>query len=207
MGSFDLIYVATTRGGEFELLSRLTPVIEQLDGRHQVRIKVGSGWLQIQPLAEEEMDAEDDEDSGLSNAIDLLNNMILAQQQPELAGELFGPSDKDNACTISRLLQVDTVYVMAVTSVDGLQFTRCRNGNIVRNFVYSPQDGQNDGWPEDDGEEEAWEQPWKRPHSGQGPHVTDIGVALGLPGLEADYSPTGDSFDFETTIIGQSRTE
>lgn len=189
MASFDYVYVAAEKGQEHEVLAALKLHVAQLYGDYALRTRRGSGWVQLQLLGNQyERELE------FSEAMQLLSDY----PDQRAAGEA------EHCRELSRALGVDVVRVFAVTSVGGVEFTRCRGGEVVRHFLYSPEDEKlQDGWGEEVGSPEAWEKP-------HGPiDATDIGKALGLPGLERAYLPgEGERaavFDRELQVVGQRK--
>ena len=164
MSSFESVYVLDdSEGGK--TFGPLVLLLEELREMAYVRSVKGGPWIQVSRQGFGNGPVSGGIRSTL-RAFDSLESLTDSQER---------------ARNLSRILEVETLSLEVVTTVDHVSFARYRSGVEHRRFIYCPE---GDGWEVDVGTREQWEDA----DGDLGPTGREVGQALGLPGFLNEQS-------------------
>lgn len=164
MSSFESVYVLDdSEGGQ--TFGRLVVLLEELTEMAYVRSVDGSSWIQV---------ARQGTGNGPVSA--RIRATLRSLQSLESLTD-----SQTRARNLSKLLEIETLSLEVVTTVDYVSFARFRSGVELRRFTYCPE---GDGWEVDVGTREEWEDD----DDDFGPTGHEVGQTLGLPGFLSGQS-------------------
>lgn len=201
MASFFGVYVFADPTREDALLQRTLELAGKLVGSHHVRLRRGSGWLQLQPF-----------DKGLPPAIEAeLSNFVEMDLDARInkLESVLGRLRKrislvESARILSREFVAETISIESHTTVDAVEYSHWESGKLRRHISYCLQDYENNrGWSIDVGKPESWEKDLT--DNDAGPDAWDIGRAFKLPGFGPEARDLSMKFwDVEEVVVGDS---